>query len=92
MQVIDLLFRQELNLRLHVIGDLARPIRWVHASDSRDPGLTSRELLSVLRATAGMNVIGADVVEVAPAYDHAQITGIAASHVIYELISAFATK
>ena len=37
MQVIDLLFRQELNLRLHVIGDLARPIRWVHASDSRDP-------------------------------------------------------
>jgi agmatinase len=37
-----------------------------------------------------MNVIGADVVEVAPAYDHAQITGVAASHVIFELISAFA--
>jgi agmatinase len=55
-------------------------------------GLTSRELLSVLRATAGMNVIGADIVEVAPAYDHAQITGIAASHVMYELISAFAAK
>jgi agmatinase len=29
-------------------------------------------------------------VEVAPAYDHAQITGIAAAHVGYELMSALA--
>ncbi len=66
-----------------------------HAPGTGTPeagGLTSRELLSVLRATAGMNIIGADIVEVAPAYDHAQITGIAASHVMYELISAFAAK
>ena len=66
-----------------------------HAPGTGTPeagGLTSRELLSVLRATAGMNVVGADIVEVAPAYDHAQITGIAASHVMYELISAFAAK
>ena len=66
-----------------------------HAPGTGTPeagGLTSRELLSVLRATAGMNVIGADIVEVAPAYDHAQITGIAASHVMYELISAFAAE
>jgi len=66
-----------------------------HAPGTGTPeagGLTSRELLSILRATAGMNVIGADIVEVAPAYDHAQITGIAASHVMYELISAFAAK
>ena len=66
-----------------------------HAPGTGTPeagGLTSRELLSVLRATAGMNVIGADIVEVAPAYDHAQITGIAASHVMYELISAFSAK
>ncbi|MGH3399756.1 MAG: agmatinase, partial [Streptosporangiaceae bacterium] len=27
-------------------------------------------------------------VEVAPAYDHAQITGIAAAHVAYELLTA----
>lgn len=51
-------------------------------------GMTSRELLAVLRAFGQMNLIGADVVEVAPAYDHAEITGIAASHVIYELVSA----
>jgi len=66
-----------------------------HAPGTGTPeagGLTSRELLALLRATAGMNVIGADIVEVAPAYDHAQITGIAASHAMYELISAFAAK
>jgi len=38
----------------------------------------------------GLNVIGADIVEVAPAYDHAEITGIAAAHVAYELISVLA--
>jgi agmatinase len=66
-----------------------------HAPGTGTPeagGLTSRELLSLLRATAGMNVVGADIVEVAPAYDHAQITGIAASHAMYELISAFSAK
>jgi agmatinase len=35
-----------------------------------------------------MKIVGADVVEVAPAYDHAQLTGIAASHAIYELLGA----
>jgi agmatinase len=55
-------------------------------------GLTSRELLQVLRSLADLNLVGADVVEVAPAYDHAQITGIAAAHVAYELISAMAPR
>ena len=53
-------------------------------------GLTSRELLSVLRSLSRLNLVGADIVEVAPAYDHAEITGIAAAHIAYELISAFA--
>ena len=53
-------------------------------------GLLSRELLAVLRAFSGMHLVGADIVEVAPAYDHAEITGIAASHVAYELLSAMA--
>jgi agmatinase len=53
-------------------------------------GLTSRELLAVLRSFASLNLVGADIVEVAPAYDHAQITGIAAAHVGYELLSALA--
>ena len=55
-------------------------------------GLTSRELLAVLRSFAHLNLVGADIVEVAPAYDHAQITGIAASHVAYDLLSALALR
>ena len=64
-----------------------------HAPGTGTPeagGLTSRELLGVLRSFATLNLVGADIVEVAPAYDHAQITGIAAAHVGYELLSALA--
>jgi agmatinase len=66
-----------------------------HAPGTGTPeagGLTSRELLILLREFATMNLVGADVVEVAPAYDHAQITGVAAAHVAYELISAMAAR
>ena len=55
-------------------------------------GLTSRELLNILRAFSGLNLVGADIVEVAPAYDHAEVTGIAAAHAAYELISAMAPQ
>ena len=64
-----------------------------HAPGTGTPeagGLTSRELLATLRSFAKLNLVGADIVEVAPAYDHAQITGIAAAHVGYELLSALA--
>ena len=50
-------------------------------------GMTSRELLGVIRGLVGLDVISADIVEVAPAYDQAEITGIAAAHVAYELLS-----
>jgi len=50
-------------------------------------GLSSAQLLEVVRGLDGLNVIGADIVEVLPAYDHAEITGIAAAHVAYELLS-----
>jgi len=55
-------------------------------------GFTSRELLAVLRGLADVDLVGADVVEVSPVYDHAEITGIAASHVLYELLSAMAPR
>jgi agmatinase len=64
-----------------------------HAPGTGTPeagGLTSRELLAALRSFAGLNLVGADIVEVAPAYDHAQITGIAAAHAGFELLSALA--
>jgi agmatinase len=66
-----------------------------HAPGTGTPeagGMTSRELLATLRALAGINVIGADVVEVAPAYDHAEITAIAAANVVYELLGMFARR
>ena len=65
-----------------------------HAPGTGTPeagGLTSRELLATLRGLAGLELVGADVVEVSPAYDHAEITGIAAAHVIYDLLALMAT-
>jgi agmatinase len=62
-----------------------------HAPGTGTPeagGLTSRELLEFLRGLREHRIVGADVVEVAPAYDHAQLTGIAASHVAYELLTS----
>ncbi|MBT2483871.1 MULTISPECIES: agmatinase [unclassified Microbacterium] len=64
-----------------------------HAPGTGTPeagGLTSRELLRLLRGLTDLHIVGCDVVEVAPAYDHAQVTGIAASHVAYELMTAMA--
>jgi agmatinase len=50
-------------------------------------GLSSRELLAIIRGLREARLVGADVVEVAPAYDHAEITGIAAANLIYEIIT-----
>jgi agmatinase len=64
-----------------------------HAPGTGTPeagGMTSRELLAVLRGLQGAQLVSADVVEVSPAYDHAEITGIAAAHVGYELLSVMA--
>ncbi|GAB7101190.1 agmatinase [Thermobifida fusca] len=64
-----------------------------HAPGTGTPeagGLTSRELLELLRGLASCNLVGADVVEVSPAYDHAQITATAAAHVAYDLVSLLA--
>ena len=64
-----------------------------HAPGTGTPepgGLSSRELLGVLRGLSGANLVGADLVEVAPAYDQAEITSMAASHVAYEILALMA--
>jgi agmatinase len=64
-----------------------------HAPGTGTPeagGLTSRELLEILRGLAGADLVGADVVEVAPPYDHADMTAVAASHVCYDLVTLLA--
>jgi len=49
-------------------------------------GLSTAEAAIILRDLAGVNLIGADVVEVSPPFDHAGITAVAGAHVGYELI------
>jgi agmatinase len=64
-----------------------------HAPGTGTPeagGLTSRELLEILRGLAEARLVGADVVEVAPPYDHAEMTAVAASHVCYDLVTLLA--
>ena len=47
-----------------------------------------REMSRVLRGLDGLNVVGADIVEVAPAYDdRSGGTALAAAQVIYEILS-----
>lgn len=53
-------------------------------------GLTTREMQMILRGISDLSIVGADIVEVAPAYDWAQITSVAASNLAYELISIYA--
>ncbi|WP_419197013.1 agmatinase [Mycolicibacterium peregrinum] len=53
-------------------------------------GMTSRELVAVLRAMRGLSIVGADVVEVAPAYDSGDVTAVAAANLAYELITLMA--
>jgi agmatinase len=66
-----------------------------HAPGTGTPeagGLTSRELLALVRGLGPASIVGADVVEVSPAYDHAEITAVAAAHVLYELITLMARR
>ena len=55
-------------------------------------GLTSYQAMSILRGLRGINLVGMDVVEVAPAYDVGEITALAASHIAMEMICIYASK
>ncbi|MFI7697458.1 agmatinase [Nonomuraea sp. NPDC049480] len=93
-EVIDMLRQRVGDRPLYVSIDID-VLDPAHAPGTGTPeagGLTSRELLEILRGLAGCDLIGADVVEVAPAYDHAEITSIAASHVAYDLVTLLAMR
>ena len=55
-------------------------------------GMTSREALSILRRLGAVDFVGGDIVEVAPAYDHADITAIAGSTVAQTYLGLLAEK
>ena len=66
-----------------------------HAPGTGTPepgGLTSREMQMLLRGLDGLQVVGADVVEVCPAYDHAELTSLAAANLTYELLALLARR
>ena len=83
------------DLRARVGG---RPVYLSFDIDALDPafapgtgtpvwgGLSSAQAAQILRGLAGINLVGGDVVEVSPPFDHAAITAVAAAHVAMELI------
>ncbi|MDX6201555.1 MAG: guanidinobutyrase / D-arginase, partial [Frankiales bacterium] len=66
-----------------------------HAPGTGTPepgGLTTRELQMILRGLDGLHLVGGDVVEVAPAYDHAELTALAGANVAYEFLGLLALQ
>lgn len=55
-------------------------------------GLTSAQALEIVRGLGGLDLVGADVVEVAPAYDVSEITAIAAATVAHDILCLMAVR
>ncbi|KAF2189797.1 Arginase/deacetylase [Zopfia rhizophila CBS 207.26] len=56
-------------------------------------GWTTREVIRILRGIEGLNVVGADIVEVSPAYDgSSEVTGLAAAQLAYEVLTSIVRK
>lgn len=55
-------------------------------------GLSTAQALALLRSMMGLDFVGADVVEVAPAYDHGEVTALAAAHIAYEFMGLYAAR
>tara|TARA_B100000767_G_scaffold205320_1_gene192127 strand:- start:5494 stop:6453 length:960 start_codon:yes stop_codon:yes gene_type:complete len=85
-----------------VVGD--RPAYLSIDIDSLDPayapgtgtpvidGLAPHDILTFLRNSNTINFVGMDLVEVAPAYDHAEITALAGASLVLEYICSIAAK
>lgn len=55
-------------------------------------GLTSRELVQLVRGLRGLPVVGFDIVEVAPPYDSGEITALLAANLVYEFLEICAAS
>ena len=56
-------------------------------------GMTSRELIeAVRRICTELPIVGVDIVEVSPAYDHADITSLLANRIVLEVLSSIALR
>lgn len=85
-----------------ILGD--RPVYLTFDIDCLDPsfapgtgtpvcgGLSSYQAMSIIRGLRGINLVGMDLVEVAPAYDVGEITALAAAHLAMEMICVYASR
>ncbi len=85
-----------------VVGD--GPVYVSFDIDSLDPafapgtgtpevgGLTPREVIALLRGLAGIDIIGGDVVEVAPQYDTSSVTAQCGAQMLFQLLCLVAIK
>ena len=55
-------------------------------------GFTTHDALRLIRGLAGLRIVGMDVVEVSPPFDHGEITALAGASVAQELLAAFASR
>jgi len=55
-------------------------------------GLTSHQGLEIVRGTYGLNIVGADLVEVSPPYDTSGNTAMLAANMLYEMLCAHASR
>lgn len=90
---------KEVNL---IVGD--RPAYFTFDIDCLDPafapgtgtpvsgGLSAAQGLAIVRGFTELNLVGMDVVEVAPVYDQSQITSLAAAHIACDLICLMAKR
>ena len=53
-------------------------------------GLSSYQILQLVRGLQGLNIVGFDLVEVSPPYDHSEITSILAANLAFEFLSLLA--
>jgi len=52
-------------------------------------GLTSIQILELVRALSGLRIVGGDLVEVSPPYDTGEITSLLAANLLYEMLCVF---
>jgi len=55
-------------------------------------GLTTDKTLQIIRALKGLNIVAMDIMEVAPAYDHAEITSLAGATIALEMLYMIASS
>lgn len=55
-------------------------------------GFSTHDALRLIRGLAGLNIVGMDVVEVSPPYDHSELTALAGASIAQELLAAYASR